>query len=338
MNRVTMTSQEIKDLSDQMREAGTYFMAGNNSLFIPSTQTKVMDVSAVRQWPTIDGELVPMTPGEAARTELSRQFPGIRRVGWLPGHVKLFSLRPPLYCNPVGPGKYVQLDLTSAYHQIYKYLWLDTPYPLGYGNKSLWEVGERLAKWKQARNAIIGVCRSRNGVAFKDGRRIQVSTQNSWLSPGLWATVQSILHEIATRAIEFGAVYVNTDGYIFPVQSPGWDLFENWLEKWNFDWSVRHEGRGEIAGWSCYKVGKSETYLYRIGSRPYGKINTVSKSSEDRFTAYLERCRWRSYRHERYVGDTHQTSDDNHISRNDGANIDDSGRDAPVQPRLFEHE
>ena len=334
MNRIVKSAREIVELSEAMIEAKTYFVAGNNSLWVPSTQSKIMDASVVKQWPTLDGELVPMTPGEAARTELMREFPGHKRVGWSKGHIKQFDWRPPLYCNPAGPGKYVCIDLTSAYHQIYQYLWLNTPFPLGRGTMPLFNVGQRLERWKSARNALVGICRSRHGTAYKNGRRIEISTRNAWLSPGLWATIQAVLNEIACKAVTVGAVYVNTDGYIFPVESPGWDLFENWLEKNGFNWSVRAQGRGEIAGWSCYKVGQKETHLYSIGSRPYGKVNSVKFTTEYRFTAYLEKCR---QLHQRGTGATiaqHQSADNPQSEERSSIGVH-GAPDEPTQRPLF---
>lgn len=303
MKRIVLGTRELKDASEQMRQEGIYHICGSSSLWVPSTQTKLIDAAVAREWPDLNGELVPMCPGEAARVEMSREWPDHKRVGWFKGQIRLLDWRPPLYCNPVGPGKFVQIDLTAAYWQIYRFLWLDTPFPGGYGNKPLFDVANRLENWKQARNSLVGVCRGRGAVAYKGQKRIDLKTQNIWLSPGLWATMQAILNEVATVAVRSGAVYVNTDGYIFPIHSSGWDLFERWLEANNFNWRVTTQGLGEIAGWCVYKVGDKQTILYKTGARPYGKLNSVRTDTDGYFTEYLEKCRrWHRAKLERVTG------------------------------------
>lgn len=292
MQRETMDAQEMRVLSDDLRKTGTYFMLGTNTIWVPSTQTKIIDVSVAVMWPDTNGEIVPMPPGEVARVELQREYPDLKRVGWYRGQVKQFDWRPPLYCDPVGEGEFVQVDLSGAYWQIYRYLWVNTPFPMGYGTLPLYNVAERLKDQKGARNALVGICRARKSVAFKGGNRIEVTTGNAFLSPGLWATIQAVLNEIASLAVTLGAVYVATDGYIFPLSSPGLSTFCAWLEDNEFAYRRVIQGPGEVAGWCCYKVGDRKTHLYKIGARPYGKLDAVKKFSGG-FSDYLARCRRR---------------------------------------------
>lgn len=290
INRVTMPFSEIRIAMETMKAAGIYFVAGSSSVYVPSTRTKLIDAAVAREWPDGNGELVPMSPGEAARTEITRLYPNLRKVGWAPGHVKQFDWRPPLYCPGPVRGRFVQYDLTSAYWQVYRWLWLNTPYPMGYGTLPLMDIALRLENWKQARNALIGVIRSRGAVAYKGPRRIDLKTSNNYLSPGLWATVQSVLHCIAVRAIEFGALYINTDGYIF--NYGGDSGFKNWLVDHQVNFRLVRQGMGEIVGWANYKVGPYATHLYKIGAKNATKTNAVINPRFD-FVLYLERCRKR---------------------------------------------
>ena len=195
-----------------------------------------------------------MTPGEAARMELDRAFPDLKKVGWLGPQVKLFSRQIPLYYAGPYKGELYYVDLSGAYWQVYRCLQLDVKYPCGRGVCSLTPVGEALKEWKQARNSVIGVCRSRSATGVKGRRVYQLATTNRYLAPELWATVCGILQFLATFAIRTcHAQYVNTDGYIFHSES-GFDIFTAALRSWGIAFKTER-GPGEIRGWGNYEVG-----------------------------------------------------------------------------------
>lgn len=266
IKRIVVDRMQLRMVRSMLRTRNTYFMVGLNSIYVPSRQEKWLDKAVVRDWPDLEGEIVPMTPGEAARTELRREFGELKRIGWKRDHVALLDARWPMYYSGKFFGDGVYIDIKSAYYQIYSRLWLDVCFPRGMGTLDLGPVGDRLKHWKPARNGVIGVCISRNATGIKGPRRIKVPTTNPFLSPHLWATIQGILNELAMAAIELGAVYVATDGYIFPSHKP-WDVFKRFLKEIGLQFHFKHTDI-DIRGWSSYRVGQfKETVPYTKGEQ-----------------------------------------------------------------------
>jgi len=283
----------MMDVMTHLQRQGTYFIGGSNSLYIPRGKIKYLDKSACRPWPNLENEVGPLSPAEAARTELMREWPELKRVGWSPRQVTLFDHRSPLhYTGPaVGPMTYIDLD--AAYSQIYARLWLDTTYPRAYhGQYPLSGVANRLSIWKGARNSLIGICRSRDATAYKGTKRITIKVKNRYLAPGLWATVQSVLHWIASEAIARGAIYVNVDGYIFPGAADPFSVeFMERLSELGLRWSIRSEGDGEIVAWNNYRIGFTKTKSYRLGLIHNSKeFSNVSSSNTEMWGRYWEGC------------------------------------------------
>lgn len=272
-------------------EQGTFFVAGHSTLSVPSLEIKYLNDKSLRMWPNGDGEIDLITPGEAARFELIREFPDIKRVGWRGPMIKLFDKRVPMfYLGPATSSEMVYIDLKSAYWQIYRMLWLDVLYPRGlYGRYPMAGVADRLERWKAARNAVIGLIRSRDLVGFKGHKRIKMTTKNKFLSPCLWATVIDILHWIAEKAISEGAIYINTDGYLFHDQARA-DRFMLWLIERGLIFSVRDWGPGEVRGWNSYKVNKTQTQVYKLNLPYYDKEFTNVRPQPAR--------KWQRYYHQ----------------------------------------
>lgn len=262
----------------QMR--GIYFIAGTNSMFVPSRNEKYLQYNrpdgtkVCRSWTDENGETYEMTPGEAARAELKKAFPGLRRVGWQSDHIRLFDWRWPMkYSGPsVGSGAYI--DLKGAYHQLYSRLWLDTFFPCGYGTLHLGAIAEKLQEWKGARNSLIGITAAREAIGVKGYETIRLQTNNPYLSPGLWATIQAILNELAFVADRLGAIYIATDGYIFPSL-----LMAEHFEEYLYDFGLKYRkstGKYEIKGWGAYSVqGKKTQTFNRVNPLPGGEFKAI---------------------------------------------------------------
>src|SRR3989304_2615894 len=273
VDRIPCSSETFRNIRWMLQVKGIWFIAGINSLYVPSQGVKYLLLEnrkgekICRHWPDLEGDTVLMSPGEAARTELKREFPDLTRVGWQKSHVALFDARWPMYCiGPVASPRGQYVDLKGAYHTIYSRLWLDVSYPNGYGKLNLSNIAERLAGWKGARNSLIGVIRSREATGVRGFKSIPMSTTNPFLSPGLWAQTQAILNDIAHYAVKLGAVYVATDGYIFPTVRQS-ERFEEQL----YNWGLPHrtvKGDVDIKGWGCYRVGKKQNQSYNPDKEP----------------------------------------------------------------------
>lgn len=267
-----------------MRREETYYIAGSNSVYVPSAKTKYTDISVCKLWEDLEGQTRQMTPGEAARTEMMREWPLMKKVGWFSRHVELLDKRPPMHYSGPQVGSLIYIDLDSAYHQLYARMWLDQPWPRGYyGRYPLSDVADRLANWKAARNSLVGIARSRGGVAYRGNKRIALSFKNRFLSPCLWATIQDLLHVIAGKAVELGAVYVNTDGYMFHADPPEfYEEFMIFLSENEFRWSVRSQGQGEVVSWNNYRVGETRTKANKLlltqKSKEFTNVNPQSEA------------------------------------------------------------
>lgn len=253
IDRRVVDASQLRMVRSLLRARNEYYITGLHSIFIPSRQEKWLDKKVVRDWPDLDGEVVPMTPGEAARTELQREFPTLKKVGWFRDHIHLLDARWPMYFATKYHGDGAYFDIKSAYYQLYNRLWLDVCYPRGMGKLDLSPIAAKLQHWKAARNGLIGVTISRQTTGVKGPKRIKVTTTNQFLSPHLWATIQGLLNELAMTAIELGAIYVATDGYIFPKKSQ-YLVFGDFLKDVGLQYHYLYN-EITIRGWSSYAVG-----------------------------------------------------------------------------------
>ena len=287
MHTELMTERELKTLVEELSRRGVWFTLGLSVVTCKALGVRAIDVNVARTWPNLSGELEPMSPGQAAKTELSRAFPGLKRVGWHRDHIRLFDWRSPMHFNEPYQGSGVYIDLKAAYCQIYRNLWLDTPFPRGVGTLSLTPVADRLQDWKAARNAVMGVIKNRTITGCRSGKRQEISVTNHFLSPGLWATVQAILHAVASQALEYGAIYVNTDGYMFPDYEKTLG-FLDFLNDHNLKHEIRDSGAIDLKGWNNYQVGRTSTGLYRMErSLPSGKVCNIRTDDSKKWLEYL---------------------------------------------------
>lgn len=290
LERVILSDKDLALLASDLNRGQTYHIPGTNSISVPSQRKKFLSEKAVRRWPDLNGEIVWATPGEAARWELKRHFP-IRRVGaWRKAHMPLWKWPPPMvYTGPYEAVAGVWVDLTSAYWQIYRWLQLDCVFPRGRGMLWLMGVADVLHEWKAARNAVVGVTRSRTVVARKGGKSITHHVDNPWLTPHLWGQIQGVLHEIAWLALRAGAVYVNTDGFLFLREEEAWQ-FRHSLDGFGLSY---HDISGglSIRGWNSYKIGRRSTAPYRAGFRTDGGLNNVKAAEGLRNISHWQRCR-----------------------------------------------
>ena len=283
IERVYVTSKELLEISRHLSNERTYYTASGSSVYVPSKSIKYIDKAVCKLWLDGEGYNMLMTPGEAARAELQREWPDLKRVGWNKLALPLFDKRPPLHYSGASEGDMTYIDLKSAYHQIYKHLWLDVSWPCGlYGGLPLCNVADRLKAWKAARNAVVGLCRSRTIVGVRGAARKELSVTNKFLSPALWGTVMDILHWVAREALACGAIYINTDGYLFPMMGTELDPFLVFLMENGLLFETRAQGRGEIKSWNAYRIGPFKTAPYKLNldtsSRSFSNVYKTTKT------------------------------------------------------------
>jgi hypothetical protein len=254
----------------ELAEQDVSFVHTSHSIYVPKGNIKFLAEEDCSYWEDLNGRSVRMTPGEIARTELTREF-GKPKIWVKKSDFDKLDMPPPTYYDGrVREGKLWYVDMKSAYWQIYRHLWLDVLWPRGTGQLPLKNVADRLAGNKLARNAVVGISRSR--LIFMDtptGTK-RLYFHNHFLNPSLWRTIQSVLHEVATEAIERGAFYVATDGYLFD-NLDGFDSFLDYLDKNLFAYQTE-AGKGYVRGWASYKVGRKQTKVKAREAKPLDKV------------------------------------------------------------------
>jgi hypothetical protein len=260
--RSVMDTVQLREHKKQLIKDGITFVEGTDSIYMLSSRVKIINRDTAVYWPTLDGKVVLMTPGEVARTELRREFGDYKRFykkADFDREKKLLDTPPPYFWDgiPVKNKPLFYVDLSAAYWQIYQWLTLDMVHPLGMGDKHFYHLAHRLKEFKLARNSIIGITRTCKMSVWKKGEPIEQGFTNPYYNPAIWATVQGIMHELAWTARTHGAAYIAVDGYIFcsPLDF-GW--FTAFLDDMGFTYKTE-KGEGYILGWSVYSVGNKAT-------------------------------------------------------------------------------
>lgn len=274
MERIYFTPTQLDDLYRELQHKEIYFIDGQSSMWVPSQKTKYLDITQCKEYPDLDGVMMLLTPGEAARIELERNF-GLPRMIIKRKHLNRLDISPPRYFG----GKMIvgddlhYYDLEGAYAQIYRVLSLDIVYPRGMGELELDPVGGALAGWKTARNSVVGVTRSKTVTSVKGKEVKEQKFKNPFFNPDLWVHIQMILHEIAGQALKEGAIYVSTDCYIFRRTRQS-DNFRDYLRQFSLKYHY-YGGSGFVSGWASYKVGTRAT---KLGVRETGNVTNIVKS------------------------------------------------------------
>jgi hypothetical protein len=268
--RIFLPLKGMTELQTDLAQRGVSYIQSSSSIYVPSTKVKYLVQASCHYWQGLDGRGYLMSPGEIARTELTREF-GKPKIWLKKSDFEKLDFPVPQYWNGEQYTGYLwYVDLNAAYHQIYQELSLDVVWPRGLGSLMLKPVADRVKGCKPARNAIVGCTRSRLIFMNTPEGVKRMYFENNFLNPALWRTIQSILHEIATTAIRGGCRYVATDGY----------LFDNAIDFCDFtafladnEISFKSEkGPGYIRGFADYKVGKKETKVINKHPKAIDKV------------------------------------------------------------------
>lgn len=212
----------------------------------------------------VDGWIpLPISPSSVARKVLMQGIlaTGKKRIEQNRNNKHLKDMSHPLFFKPyIGQGLYI--DLKSAYWQIYSKLPIHF-----YFNGEIFtgrsDVIGQIAPddWKDyklARNSLAGLFRADSVARIRNYRIEKDMCNPPTFSPSHWGFIQSILHWIAAVAVQHGAVYVYTDGYIFPENSP-YEAFTRFLDGQSIRWDVKAKGRTSVTGIGRYEIGDFKT-------------------------------------------------------------------------------
>lgn len=219
------------------------------------TYRDMRQVSAVPSWREAlclsDIMIGDMTPGQLAYRTLAKEFPKVR-LSWRQEEMRFLEMSPPKLFTPFERIECYGLDIARAYCQFYSRLGLDADWPNKRVRYPLNRVAEILLPEKAARNAVVGLAISTKNKWVK-GEKVWYSDKyNRYLSPVLWGQLQTILHQIAIRAGDLGAIHINTDGYVFPNQTAR-DELAAWLSTFGVEYRT-YQGIGTALGLNSLKV------------------------------------------------------------------------------------
>lgn len=215
------------------------------------------------------------------------------RIPWSNDQFSWLSIPQPLHLAQVGElrGEWAMVDIEAAYYSIYSALSLDLEYKRDRGTMTIRDVAfdghEQIAPHKLARNMAAGIIRSTHRTIWEGGTVHEERSHNTLLAPQLWALIADTMHAIARRAVEgYGAVFVNTDGYIVPAGHAD-GLITELADDWCLKASVRASGKAALQSYTSYQVGDHTTETNHQEMVP--KSNLVDLSSQQ--VARLARLR-----------------------------------------------
>jgi len=241
----------------------------------------------------------PITAPAIARSaiEKSLEAVGRKRYPYEPEFMEESPIAHPLYFEPF-TGKALYLDMVSAFYQIY------TKMPLVCGlRRGKLQISppwfydllpEDIGEYKLVRNAIPGIWRGCSTTRIKDGTLRKEWNYLPSSNFTNWHWLQSVLHFFASFAVECGAKYVYSDGYIFPSLSQ-WTTFIKFCRAHGFEVKIKHRGMCQIWGLGRYKIGEVMTKATGQ-SKPTDTIIRNEQIARDllnlqKFNPYY----WRSY-------------------------------------------
>lgn len=154
------------------------------------------------------------TATQIAYTTLKTHYPALR-LKWRKDELRLLELNAPKLFLGRFEGDLFYVDIKSAFAQFYQHLFLHSEYPFKRQKYPLRSLAEELWDRKIARNCLVGICRSTHNKWSSKGKVWYVEKINNYLSPPLWAQLMGLLDQIAQKMEKIGAIWINTDGYLF---------------------------------------------------------------------------------------------------------------------------
>lgn len=234
------------------------------------------------------------TPPNIARTYLFDKYKLSPRISRVQFDANVNSLRQmPNFAKPCKFDYGFYIDIKSAYWSIMKIAGWDVDYfPGKWLSDGTSPADFPFPEHKTARSCLYSAG-AMSSIPYYDpgykkkGKESPIDVfenGNPLINPALCKLTSDVLNSIATKAIEAGAVYANTDGFIAPNERVAGHIVHI-IMNWGLQARVKAEGKGGVKSAGAYKVGDetSEPYKIRKDSQP------IKKVFEPSYRAWLER-------------------------------------------------
>ena len=216
---------------------------------------------------------------------------GKKRIPWDKESFAMLSIPQPLYYKPTeGIRRLIYVDIQSCFFEIYSRLpfdfWFKGNYAMG-GNLFFRDfLPLELRQYKICRNALVGCLRVQISRKLIKGRIVESGNKNKLLSPQHWGFMAHMLHIFAVAAVQFGAIYYNTDGAIFLNERDA-NAWSEYVRNWGLIPSQKHDGLGIVWGIGCYKIGNDNIGATQIPNQPTDNLITPSDKIRQAWLKWL---------------------------------------------------
>lgn len=253
---VVSSFPNIRDLKERV-SFGTF------SWTLHKSKLKLLNKSFVQ-----DIGVGPQTPSSIAREYLAVRYKHLKRRATLAQKMAIVAHRSaPLYFRPAHIQDAVYVDIVSTYWTLMLIGGWNVDYkPAGWIAPGRAPIDFPCPTFKLARNCLVSLGLSSANHTWNNGRFSSSYGKNPYINYGLWAFVQDTLHCLAVDALECGALYVHTDGYILPSENTS-EFFAR-CSSWGIPVKVKARGNSWIMGVGNYKVGD---YVVRRPKETYGR-------------------------------------------------------------------
>lgn len=234
------------------------------------------------------------TPPNIARTYLFHKYKLSPRISRVQFDANVDSLRQmPNYAKPCKFDYGFYIDIKSAYWSIMNIAGWDVDYfPGKWLSDGTPPVDFPFPEHKTARSCLYSAGAMSSIPYYDPGYRkkgkdsaIDVfENGNPLINPGLCKLTSDVLNSIATQAIEAGAVYANTDGFIAPNERVAGHIVHI-IMNWGLLARVKAEGKGGVKGAGAYKVGDETSSPYKLRKED----QPIKKVFEPRYRSWLEK-------------------------------------------------
>lgn len=233
------------------------------------------------------------TPADIARDYLTAKFGAKRRRITTAQYRNFHDLHrfAPMYARPCELESASYVDIKSAYWSILSRVGWDVDYLPDAFIRVRSDVSDfPFPDMKLARNCLVsvGIETVSNLKIWSDGQLSTRKAGNQFVNKSLWSFVMDVLNAIARQAVNLGAVYCYTDGYIIDTKRER-DLIDL-IHNWGLDARIKLTGQATIKAPASYRVGDYESKPFRRTwkDRPVDKITSFVNRTwlRDRFIRF----------------------------------------------------